>query len=242
MARRLLVPCALLAALVLPSAASAAVVAPDLSVSSVAATGGAVAYLDDAGGIWATRVRADGTTGSPLPVASGQRQVRDLQVVVTDRGETVVVWDTMSSSTSGLVRYAVAAKGIGFSGARTLASVGVELERDATGSRAARRDRRRAVPRRALGHLARRPALRAPRSRRDVRQRPVARRRRRPAAGRGGPGRRRAARLGAGRGGASVTRGRHGEEGRRAARCRELGGRRRVVADARSRRPTAPPG
>ena len=75
-----------------------------------------MAYLDDAGGIWATRVRADGTTGSPLPVASGQRQVRDLQVVVTDRGETVVVWDTMASSTSGLVRYAVAAKGIGFSG------------------------------------------------------------------------------------------------------------------------------
>ena len=125
MARRHLVPCALLAALVLPSAASAAVVAPDLSVSSVAATGGAVAYLDDAGGIWATRVRTDGTTGSPLPVASGQRLVRDLQVVVTDRGETVVVWDTMTSSTSGLVRYAVAAKGIGFSGARTLASVGV---------------------------------------------------------------------------------------------------------------------
>jgi len=46
--------------------------------------GAAVAFADASGGVWAARVRADGTTGSPLPAASGQRVARDVQVAVTD--------------------------------------------------------------------------------------------------------------------------------------------------------------
>jgi hypothetical protein len=75
--------------------------------------------------VWAARVRADGTTGSPLPAASGQRVARDVQVAVTDRGEVVVVWAALlDRSGRSAVRYAVAAPGRSFSGARTLAAVG----------------------------------------------------------------------------------------------------------------------
>ena len=87
--------------------------------------GAAVAFADASGGVWAARVRADGTTGSPLPAASGQRVARDVQVAVTDRGEVVVVWAAvLDRSGRSAVRYAVAAPGRSFSGARTLTAVG----------------------------------------------------------------------------------------------------------------------
>src|SRR5690349_9654736 len=58
----------------------------------------AVAFSDGLSGhIWAARVRADGSLGSPLPAASGQSDPRDLQVAVTDRGELVVVWAAVVS-------------------------------------------------------------------------------------------------------------------------------------------------
>jgi hypothetical protein len=117
----------LVAALVLPAAAQAAppapfpvpqTVAPDLTARIVAAAPGAVAYVDLDGGVWATRVRADGSTGSPLPAAQGQQVVRDLQVAVTDGGELVVLW-----ATTGRIRYAVAPSGRSFAGSRTLSAV-----------------------------------------------------------------------------------------------------------------------
>jgi hypothetical protein len=100
------------------------VAAPDVAVRQVAAADGAVTYLDDGGNLWATRVGADGTPGSPLPVAQGQADVRGLQVLVTERRETIVLWAAIASPTRSVVRYAVAAPGIGFSGVQTLARVG----------------------------------------------------------------------------------------------------------------------
>jgi hypothetical protein len=85
----------------------------------------AVAFADRSGGVWATRVRADGSLGSALPAGANQSFVRDLQVAVTERGEIVVVWAAAGSrSGSAAVRYAVAAPGRSFSGTRTLATVG----------------------------------------------------------------------------------------------------------------------
>jgi hypothetical protein len=86
----------------------------------------AVAFADRSGNVWAARVRADGSLGSPLPAAGGQIDVRDVQVVVTDRGELVVAWAAFvsRSSAGAAVRYAVAAPGRSFSGARRLAAVG----------------------------------------------------------------------------------------------------------------------
>ena len=96
-----------------------------VAVSAGAGPGAAVAFADDSGGVWAARVRADGSTGSPLPAASRQRVARDVQVAVTDRGEIVVVWAALvDRSGRSAVRYAVAAPGRSFSGARTLAAVG----------------------------------------------------------------------------------------------------------------------
>ena len=77
-----------------------------------------MAYVDSDGGVWATRVRADGSTGSPLPAAQGQQVVRDLQVAVTEGGELVVLW-----ATTGRIRYAVAPSGRSFAGSRTLSAV-----------------------------------------------------------------------------------------------------------------------
>ena len=98
------------------------------AVAAADAAGGqdaAVAFADQAGGIWVARVRPDGSLGSPLPAASGQRDVRDVQVAVTDRGEIVVVWAAIVSRNGGsAVRYAVAEPGRSFAGARMLASVG----------------------------------------------------------------------------------------------------------------------
>jgi hypothetical protein len=101
---------------------SGAIVAADAAGGQPAA----VAFVDRSGGVWAARVRSDGSLGSPLPAASGQIDVRDVQVVVTDRGELVVVWAALVNRRSGgsAVRYAVAAAGRSFSGARTLAAVG----------------------------------------------------------------------------------------------------------------------
>jgi hypothetical protein len=132
--RRLLALVLLIAALAAPAAARAAAptgfpaprtVAGDLEVASVAASDGspAVAYVDTSGDVWATRVRADGTLGSPLPAAQGQRDVRDLQVVVTDRSELVVLWAAIADRTHAVLRYAVAPRGRSFSGARTLTTV-----------------------------------------------------------------------------------------------------------------------
>ena len=85
----------------------------------------AVAFADRSGGVWAARVRSDGSLGSPLPVAGSQIDVRDVQVAVTERGEIVVVWAAVvGRSGPSAVRYAVAAPGRAFSGSRTLATVG----------------------------------------------------------------------------------------------------------------------
>jgi hypothetical protein len=68
---------------------------------------------------------ATAAPGSPLPVASGQLDVRDVQVAVTDRGEIVVAWAALAGrSGPSAVRYAVAAPGRAFSGPRTPATVG----------------------------------------------------------------------------------------------------------------------
>jgi hypothetical protein len=101
---------------------SGAIVAADAAGGQPAA----VAFADGTGRVWAVRVRADGSLGSPLPAASGQIDVRDVQVAVTDRGELVVAWAAVVSRSSGgsAVRYAVAAPGRSFSGARRLAAVG----------------------------------------------------------------------------------------------------------------------
>jgi hypothetical protein len=97
-------------------------------VAAADAAGGApaaVAFADRNGGVWAARVRADGSLGSPMPAASGQRAVRGVQAAVTDRGELVVVWTgLLDRSGRSAVRYAVAEPGRSFSGAKTLASVG----------------------------------------------------------------------------------------------------------------------
>jgi hypothetical protein len=101
---------------------SGAIVAADAAGGQPAA----VAFPDGSGHVWAARVRADGSLGSPLPAGSGQIDVRDVQVAVTDRGELVVAWAAIVSRRSGgaAVRYAVAAPGRSFSGTRTLAAVG----------------------------------------------------------------------------------------------------------------------
>jgi hypothetical protein len=104
----------------------------NLHVSSVVAAadaaggqGAAVAFDDSTGGVWAARVGADGSLGAPLPAASGQLDVRDTSVVVTDRGELVVVWAALADrSGRSAVRYAVAEPGQSFSGARTIETVG----------------------------------------------------------------------------------------------------------------------
>src|SRR4051794_29011502 len=67
---------------------SGAIVAADAAGGQPAA----VAFPDGSGHVWAARVRADGSLGSPLPAGSGQIDVRDVQVAVTDRGELVVAW------------------------------------------------------------------------------------------------------------------------------------------------------
>ena len=98
------------------------------SVTAADAVGGpyaAVAFADRSGGIWAVRVRADGSLGSPLPAADGQAFVRDLRVAITQRGEIVVVWAALAGRYGPFaVRDAVAAPGRSFSGPRTLATVG----------------------------------------------------------------------------------------------------------------------
>jgi hypothetical protein len=101
------------------------VVGPIVAADSAGGQPAAVAFTDGTGRVWAARVRADRSLGSPLPAASGQAGVRDVQVAVTDRGEIVVVWAALVDRRGqSAVRYAVAAPGRGFSGARTLASVG----------------------------------------------------------------------------------------------------------------------
>jgi hypothetical protein len=67
---------------------SGAIVAADAAGGQPAA----VAFADATGRVWAARVRTDGSLGSPLPAASGQIDVRGVQVAVTDRGELVVTW------------------------------------------------------------------------------------------------------------------------------------------------------
>ena len=142
MLRPLLVPSIAAVALAASSVADAApptgfttpqTLGPGLQVSraivAADAAGGqpaAVAFADGSGHVWAARVRADGSLGSPLPAASSQIDVRDVQVAVTDRGELVVVWAALVNRSNGgsAVRYAVAAPGRSFSGARTLAAVG----------------------------------------------------------------------------------------------------------------------
>jgi hypothetical protein len=85
----------------------------------------AVAFADQSGGVWATRVRTDGTLGSPLPAAARQDDVRDLRVAVTERGEIVAVWAAFAGrDRPSVVRYAVAPPGRSFAGARKLATVG----------------------------------------------------------------------------------------------------------------------
>ena len=122
---------------------SGAIVAADAAGGQPAA----VAFADRSGQVWAARVRADGSLGSPLPAGSSQADVRDVQVAVTDRGELVVVWAALVNRSNGgsAVRYAVAAPGRSFSGARTLAAVGSNTGATLRRPRAARaRGQRRA--------------------------------------------------------------------------------------------------
>jgi hypothetical protein len=140
---RALLSCTLVTALVLAVSSVASAAPPagftlpatlgtNLHVSSVVAAadaaggqGAAVAFTDSTGGVWAARVRADGSLGAPLPAAAGQLDVRDTSVVVTDRGELVVVWAALADRRgNSAVRYAVAEPGQSFSGARTIATVG----------------------------------------------------------------------------------------------------------------------
>src|SRR4051794_25024314 len=140
---RPLLSCTLVAALLLAVSSVAAAAPPggftapatlgtNLHVSSVVAAadaaggeGAAVAFNDSTGGVWAARVRADGSLGAPLPAASGQLDLRDTSVVVTDRGELVVVWAALADRTGrSAVRYAVAEPGQSFSAARTIGTVG----------------------------------------------------------------------------------------------------------------------
>jgi hypothetical protein len=101
------------------------VIGPIVAADAAGGQPAAVAFADGTGRVWAARVRADGSLGSPLPAASGQSDVRDVQVAVTDRGEIVVVWAALVDRRGhAAVRYAVAAPGRAFSWARTLASVG----------------------------------------------------------------------------------------------------------------------
>jgi hypothetical protein len=140
---RTILPCTLVAAAVLAATSVAAAAPPsgftppatlgtNLHVSGVVAAGdaaggqdAAVAFTDSTGGVWAARVRPDGSPGAPLPAASGQLDVRDTSVVVTDRGELVVVWAAVADRRGrSAVRYAVAEPGRSFSGAHTIATVG----------------------------------------------------------------------------------------------------------------------
>jgi len=140
---RTLLSFTLVAALVLAVCSSAVAAPPsgftapatlgaNLQVSGVVAAadaaggqGAAVAFADRSGGVWAARVRADGSLGAPLPAAAKQLDLRDLSVVVTDRGELVVVWAALvDRSGRSAVRYAVAEPGRSFSGVRTIATVG----------------------------------------------------------------------------------------------------------------------
>src|SRR4051794_23747767 len=140
---RTLLSFTLVAALVLAVCSSAVAAPPsgftapatlgaNLQVSGVVAAaeaaggqGAAVAFADRSGGVWAARVRADGSLGAPLPAAAKQLDLRDLSVVVTDRGELVVVWAALvDRSGRSAVRYVVAEPGQSFSGARTIATVG----------------------------------------------------------------------------------------------------------------------
>src|SRR3954451_5301439 len=130
---RTILPCTLVAALVL-AVSSVASAAPPTGFTAPAtrathprasrvrpaahAAGGqpaAVAFSDRSGGVWAARVGADGSLGAPLPAASGQLDVRDTSVVVTARGELVVVWPALADrSGRSAVRYAVAEPGQSF--------------------------------------------------------------------------------------------------------------------------------
>ena len=139
---RTIVPCTVALVLAVCSAAAAAppsgftapaTLGTNLQVSGVVAAadaaGGqdaAVAFADRSGGVWAARVRPDGSLGAPLPaVSGGQVDVRDVGVVVTDRGEVVVVWAALLDRRGhSAVRYAVAEPGRSFSGVHTLATVG----------------------------------------------------------------------------------------------------------------------
>src|SRR4051812_42537336 len=139
---RILLPCTIALVLALCSVAAAAppsgftppaTLGTSLQVSGVVAAadaaGGrdaAVAFADSSGGVWAARVGPDGSFGAPLPaVGGGQVDVRDVSVVVTDRGELVVVWAALLDRRGhAAVRYAAAGPGRSFSGVRTLATVG----------------------------------------------------------------------------------------------------------------------
>jgi hypothetical protein len=99
------------------------------AIAAADAAGGqpaAVAFADRSNRVWAVRIGSDGSPGSPLLAGSFEPFARDVQVAVTDRGELVVVWAASRGTypARSAVRYAVAAPGEPFSGARTLASVG----------------------------------------------------------------------------------------------------------------------
>src|SRR3954453_14574736 len=140
---RALLSCTLVAALLLAVSSVAAAAPPsgftapatlgaNLHVASVVAAadaaggeGAAVAFADSTGGVWAARVRPEGALGAPLPAASGQLDVRDTSVVVTDRGELLVVWAALADRGGNAAgRSAFAKPGQSFSGARTIATVG----------------------------------------------------------------------------------------------------------------------
>ena len=108
------------------------VVGAGLEVSGVVAAAdaprfedAAVAFADRSGGVWAARVPADGSVRTLRPVARSQLDARDVQVVVTERGEVVAEWAALTGrSGQSAVRYAVGGPGRAFSEPRTLATVG----------------------------------------------------------------------------------------------------------------------
>ena len=86
-------------------------VAVDVAAAGPGGTG-VVAWLDSAGEIHAVRMGANGVIGADRTVARGQRTARDLQAVVTDRGETVLVWSSLSRERNAVAQIAASPAGV----------------------------------------------------------------------------------------------------------------------------------
>ena len=94
-----------------PVRVGAARVAVDVAAAGPGGTG-VVAWLDSAGEIHAVRMGANGVIGADRTLARGQRTARDLQAVVTDRGETVLVWSSFSRERNAVAQIAASPAGV----------------------------------------------------------------------------------------------------------------------------------